>query len=311
MKKKNLLFPILIIILLLIGCIIIGNVFSNQLLLPGRSSFSEYFEKYNMDLYYDASEYEICEKTAFEVESEDGYIIHGEFLTPTYYGEKQPSTDKILYFLHGYGSNRAQGIWFLKEYFDLGYSVVLYDHVGAGDSGGEYSTMGVNESRDLQLVREYIESTYGQPKVTALHGISMGASTAMYYGEIYGNVDYIVADCGYSNMRDEVIYQFKQQFDYPNFPFINLANIGLKLKAGYTLDDVNCLQSVASVGYKDIKLLIIHGDEDNFTPVQMAYDLDNVAVGEHQLEIFKNAAHAQSYQSNPTAYSNLLNSFLK
>ncbi len=311
MKKPKILIPVSITAVLLLGCIVIGNVFSNQLLLPGRTTFSDYFNTYTSDPYYDASEYDLCNKEPFEVESDDGYLIRGEFLTPTYYGEVEPSNDKIVYFLHGYGSNRAQGLWFLTEYFNLGYSVVIYDHVGSGDSGGKYSTMGVNETRDLQLIRGYIEETYGTPEVTTLHGISMGASTAMYYGEQYGKVDYIIADCGYSNMKDEVIYQYHQQFNFPNFPFINLANIGLKLKAGYTLDDVNCLQSVASENYEDIKLLLIHGDSDNFTPVDMAYDLNDAAIGEHQLEIFEGAAHAKSYMSDPVRYANLMSEFLQ
>ncbi len=310
MKKLKLLIPISIGAILLAGCFVIGNVFSNQLLLPGRSTFDDYFNANSSNDYYDASEYEMCTKTPFEVESPEGYIIRGEFLTPTYYGEAEPATDKIVYYLHGYSSNRAQGIWFLQEYFDLGYSVVLYDHVGSGDSGGEYSTMGVNESRDLQLVREYIEKEYGTPGITTLHGISMGASTAMYYGEKYGGVDYIIADCGYSNMKEEVIYQFQEQFNFPNFPFINLANIGLKLKAGYTLEDVNCLKSVASENFKDIKLLIIHGDADKFTPVKMAYDLDAAAIGEHQLEIFEGVDHAASYQAYPKRYGMLMSNFL-
>ncbi len=311
MKKLKFLIPISIGAILFAGCVIIGNTFSNQLLLPGRSYFDDYFKSYSTKDYYDSSEYEMCTKSPFEVKTEDGYILRGEFLTPTYYGEGEPVNDKIVYYLHGYSSNRAQGVWFLQEYFDLGYSVVLYDHVASGDSGGKYSTMGVNESRDLQLVREYIETTYGTPEVTTLHGISMGASTAMYYGELYGNVDYIIADCGYSNMKEEVIYQFQEQFNYPNFPFINLANIGLRLKAGYTLDDVNCLKSVASDNYKDIKLLIIHGEADKFTPVKMAYDLDAAAIGEHQLEIFEGVEHARSYEDDPKRYSMLMTQFLK
>ncbi len=310
MKNKRFILPATISVALIASCVLIGNIFSNELLLPGRTYFEDYYNLNSLNEYYDSPDYEVCKKEPFEVISEDGYILRGEFLTPTYYGSYEPNNDKIIYYLHGYGSNRAQGLWFLEEYFNLGYSVVLYDHVASGDSDGEYVTMGVNESRDLQSVREYIENTYGTPEVTALHGISMGASTAMYYGELYGNVDYIIADCGYSTMKDEVIFQFKQQFNYPNFPFINLANIGLKLKAGYSLDDVNCLESVASENYEDIKLLIVHGDADAYTPVEMAYDLAEAAIGDCQLEIFPNADHAESYQTNPTRYSKMLYHFL-
>ncbi len=305
-EKSNKLKIILIttiISLLTIACIIIGDIFSDELLSPGRSTFEDKFNIYSENPNYDGEYYLNAERIPFEVTSTHGYNISGEYIpNPT------PSS-KNIYFIHGYGVNRAQALWFLETYHELGFNVVIYDQVGSGESGGDYATMGVNESDDLQSVRLYTETTYGTPTETALHGISLGASTAMYYNEIYGDVspvNYILADCGYSNMKEEVIYQYHQQFDLPNFPFINLANIGLKLKADYTLNDVNCLKSVASDNYKNTKLLIIHGGDDIFTPTKMAYDLDAAAKYDHQLEIFEGVGHARSYESDPERYTTLM-----
>ncbi len=300
-NKKTILLSVLV--LLTGASIIIGNVFSDELLKPQSESFNNAFNRYSENINYDKEYYLSQNINSFEIPSEDGYKIYGEYLKcPT-------KSNKTVYFLHGYSSNRAQAVWFLEKYHELGFNVVMYDHVASGESGGEYSTMGVKESRDLKVVKDYIENIYGVSEEVALHGISMGASTAIYYGEKYGAIDYIIADCGYSTMKGIVNYQYKQQFDLPSFPFINLANIGLKLKGGYTLEDVNCLNSIKHENFNDIKTLIIHGDKDTFTPVSMAYELQEAAIGYSQLEIFENAEHADCYQSNPERYENLMEHF--
>ncbi len=284
--------------------VVVGNKISDALLKPKKREFKDWLDENSEHEQYDEKYYFDASREEFKVLSEDGYYIVGEYLACPV------ESDKTIYYLHGYGVNRAEAIWFLKAYHDCGYNVVIYDHIGSGDTGGDFATMGVRESRDLHTVRQFIEKTYGKPAKIALHGMSMGASTAMYYGEIYGDVDCIIADCGYSNMNDIVIHQFKEQFKLPKFPFINLANIGLKLKAGYTLKDVDCLKSVSSENYKDIKLLIIHGRDDKFTPVEMAYELDKACIGEHYLEVIEGAEHATSYKTDPEKYVELMKKVL-
>ncbi len=304
MKKNKLINLGIVLSGLSIVSVIVGNEISNKLLKPKKKSFKEWFDVNSEKEHYDEKYYLNASREAFKVVSEDNYEIFGEYIACPV------ESDKTIYYLHGYGVNRAESIWFLKAYHDCGYNVVIYDHIGSGDSGGDYSTMGVKESRDLYTVKQFIEKRYGKSVKTALHGMSMGASTAMYYGELYGDVDCIIADCGYSNMNDIVVHQFKEQFNLPKFPFVNLANIGLKLKAGYTLKDVNCLKSVSSGNYKNIKLLIIHGGDDEFTPVKMAYELDKACIGEHYLEIIEGAKHANSYKTNPKKYEELMKKVL-
>ncbi len=302
-NKKGIIISAALLVLI-IPSIVIGDVFSNQLLLPERDTFEKGFNTYGKNKNYDREYYLNQKVDTHNVLSEDGYDLYVEYLKcPT-------QSKKTIYYLHGYGVTRAQAVWFLEKYHELGYNVVMYDQIASGKSGGKYSTMGVKESRDLKTVKDYIENTYGKSEKVALHGISMGASTAIYYGEKYGGIDYIIADCGYSNMKDIVIYQYKQQFNLPNFPFINLANIGLKIKANYRLEDVNCIESIASNNFKDINVLIIHGEKDNFTPVHMAYELQEASVGNSKLEIFENAHHAECYQSETERYEKLMEKLL-
>ncbi len=283
---------------------IMSNIISSKLLMPRRDTFKEGLDKYGKNPIYNSKYYLQQNANVFKIPSNENYDLHVEYLKcPT-------KSNKTIYYLHGYGSTRAQAIWFLEKYHNLGFNVVIYDHIGSGDSGGTYSTLGVKECRDLKTVKNYIELKYGKSEIVALHGISMGASTAMYYGELYGDVDYIIADCGFSTMKDIVTHQLKVKFKLPKFPFIPLANIGVKLKAGYTLNKVNCIKSISSENFKKIKLLIVHGSEDAYTPKEMAYKLYEMAIGITELEIFEGAKHSDCYQSNPTRYEKLMADFL-
>ncbi len=303
-KKLKIILATLTVSILSIS-VYIADTFSDELLAPARSNFDDTFNDYSKDINYPSDYYKSAINYPFEVVSDFNYTLIGEFL-PT------PNDVKgTVYYLHGYGSNRSQGIWFLQMYHDLGYNVVLYDHVGSGDSGGDYSTMGLYETEDLHTIKTYVEKTYPTGKNKVLHGVSMGGATALYYGEVYGNgIDYIVADCSYSAMKDIVLYQFGEQFDLPHFPFIPLANIGLKVKGNYTLNDVDLLNSVASDNYKNIDVLYIHGDADNFTPYQMSVDLHNATIGNSTLQLFQGVDHADAYQSNPQLYKTLVMNLL-
>ncbi len=301
-SKKNL--GILSFFLLSATGLTIADIFSKELLKPKRSTFDDDFYRYIKNLNYNSSFYLTSKADSFFIKSEDNYNLYIEYF-------KAPNkSKKTIYFLHGYSTTRAQSLWFLEMYHNLGFNVVIYDQIASGESGGCYSTMGVKESRDLKTIVDYIKKTYGESEITVLHGISMGASTAIYYGEKYGEIDYIIADCGYSSMRNIVLYQFKQQFNLPTFPFIPLTNLGLKFKANYTLNNINCLKSVASNNFNNIKLLIIHGKEDIFTPVSMAYNLYDASIGYCQLKIFENAGHANCYELNPIDYKEIVTDFL-
>jgi len=57
---------------------------------------------------------------------------------------------------------------------------VSFDYTGSGISEGQYTTMGVNESKDLSSVINFIAETYKVRKFS-LWGRSMGAVTGIYY----------------------------------------------------------------------------------------------------------------------------------
>jgi hypothetical protein len=80
------------------------------------------------------------------------------------------------------------------------------------------------------------------------------------------------------------------------------------MRGGYNIKDASALNAVKKT---KLPILFIHGDQDAFIPVKMAYELYDAANGEKELLIVKGAGHAQSQDKNPDEYYGTVFSFLK
>jgi fermentation-respiration switch protein FrsA (DUF1100 family) len=93
----------------------------------------------------------------------------------------------------------------------------------------------------------------------------------------------------------------------PKFPFLPIARIIIKLRAGFWLDDVNPLKGVV---HSNAPVLFIHGLEDVYVPCSMSKDMYDAKPNKKELYLAPNAKHAQACQKNRTEYENVLNDFL-
>jgi pimeloyl-ACP methyl ester carboxylesterase len=109
--------------------------------------------------------------------------------------------------------------------------MVLFDYRGSGISEGDYTSMGVNESEDLERVIQYL-GTVEQVIEFSLWGRSMGAVTILYYltKQYYANhktgtlVTSVVLDSPFSNMR-KLMYEIgANNVGLPEFVFLPVVN---------------------------------------------------------------------------------------
>ena len=102
---------------------------------------------------------------------------------------------------HGYQNNATGMASYGKHLFDLGYTVLLPDARGHGESEGDYIGMGWPERRDVvrwcqQLIAEDPEAEI------VLYGVSMGAATVMMASgeaDLPVQVRCVIEDCGYTS----------------------------------------------------------------------------------------------------------------
>lgn len=247
--------------------------------------------------------YKSVKKETLTIQSTDNLLLSGLYIP-----HDDPS-DKVAIIAHGYsGSNKDMAPW-AKLFYDLGFSLLLPDARGHGESEGDYIGFGWHERKDyIQWMKKLIEEN-GDDTELVLFGLSMGAATVMNVsGEnLPPQVKAIIEDCGYSSVTKEMAHQLKTMYRLPQYPFIPMTSLVTKVKAGYWFGEASPEEQVKKA---KTPLLFIHGDEDDFVPTYMAYELYNVAKSPKELYIAVGAKHAYAYVSNKDMYRTRIKHFL-
>ena len=238
-----------------------------------------------------------------ELTSKDGAKLKARILIP------KISNGRLILACHGARSHGTGEFAFMSDWFyKNGYTVIMPDHRGCGESDGKYMGYGIHESNDTFLWLDYAKKRFGNMPVFLL-GVSMGAATVLMMNdrlENYDNIKGTVADCSYTSAWDEFSYQMKTSFHLPNFPILHICNLYNKILTGFSFKDASPLNSVKNATKP---ILFIHGEKDDFVPFYMRDILyDNCPSKKFKLSV-KDAVHARSYFTNPKIYEDALENF--
>ena len=211
--------------------------------------------------------------------------------------------------LHGYTGSKEMMYGFAYWYWQRGCNILAPDFRCQGESEGDYIGLGATDSEDLLGWIDLILQRDPDAKIV-LHGLSMGASTALILSgkeDIPSNVTAIISDCAYTDAYAMFREKIGSWFHLPAFPVIDSAELMIRLRAGYDLKETSPL---AAVGNSRIPTLFIHGTEDRMIPVKMCLLLYNAAVCDKEIMIVDRAGHAQAAEKDPVRYFDTVAQFL-
>ena len=237
----------------------------------------------------------------FHITSSDNLKLHNYILT-------NDSSKKWAVIVHGYTSEAIKMATYAKNFYEMGYNIIMPDLRGHGKSEGHYIGMGWDERLDIIDLIDHIVANNIDSQIV-LFGVSMGAATVMNVsGEtLPSNVKAVIEDCGYTSTSDEFAYQLKSMYKLPSFPLINAASLVSQVKAGYSFTEGSPIEQIK----KSITpTLFIHGDQDGFVPYFMLDELYNVSTVEKERLVIKGAEHAEAHKTDPTLYWSTIKSFL-
>ena len=233
----------------------------------------------------------------------NGEILRGSVITP-------PNTNgKLLIACHGAHSSGIGEFCFAMPYFYReGYTVLMPEHRGCGESDGKFLGYGTHESKDTLLWLEYARKRFPELNIY-LYGVSMGGATVLMMSDKINDpaVKGVIADCSYTSAWDEFSYQLKTSFHLPNFPMLHTCNLICRLICGYDFRDASPVKAVSN---SSLPVLFIHGAADDFVPQFMQDELYAVCPTRKEKLTVDGAVHARSYYTDPAAYESAMESFI-
>lgn len=233
--------------------------------------------------------------TEVEFQAIDGVQLRG------WWSPGDPSQPVII-FLHGLNRSRLELLDRAAQANRRGYGVLLFDLRKHGESGGQYTSLGIFESRDACGAREFVKEKEGN-RAQFFWGVSMGASTALLAAKSCPGASGIVSDSSFLSLRETVSHHLTLIFGLPPFPIANLIVLITGLRMGFDPDDGDVEAAVREFG--DTPVLFIAGGNDRRMPVALAQRLLAAAHSPaKELLIVPGAGHGDAYAVDSAGYLN-------
>lgn len=234
----------------------------------------------------------------------------GTLLSAQYCHEADDAPTAII--MHGYRATAMRdtmGLIVLCK--KLGFNLLMPDQRAHGRSGGRSITMGARERYDARAWAYWASVRSRGKSSIFLMGVSMGAATVLLASglDLPDNVRGIIADCGYSSIRDICRTCLPKYLPHvPVGPGYAVGKAGAELFAHFDPDTIDCRKAVAQ---SNVPILFIHGSADDFVPCSMSRENYAACTSEKELLIIPGATHAMCYYYDTPAYAKAVTDFLK
>lgn len=233
--------------------------------------------------------------------SSDGIRLSG------WWSGRAPVARGTIVFVHGLNRSRMEMVDRARAEYERGFSTLLFDLRNHGRSQSAYTTLGVEESRDVcAAVRFARERDASAPIV--LWGVSLGASSALL-GANCAHPAAIVSDSSFLSLEETVKHHFREIFHLPSFPIADLLILVTRARLHFDLRDGDVEAAVRAL--PEVPILFIAGGRDWRMPPEIAGQLLEASGNAHsKMLIIENATHGQAYAEDPGRYLAAVMDFL-
>jgi len=234
------------------------------------------------------------------VKSFDGYELWTAFVPGN------PENKHYVILSHGYTSTRYGMYKYVVLWRRLGYNCVIYDNRGHGVNKPDTVSFGWRECKDLMAVIEDTYNRYGEDIHIGLHGESMGAGLQLMALALNPRVDFIVNDCGYSEILPVIQWKAQSAMNLPEW-LPNLASPVAKLIFGFSFNEVRPIENLKE---NEIPICFVHGKADTFTHPWHSEKMYEANKGYKELHLYEDAEHAECVVVDEKRYQKMLQEFV-
>lgn len=284
--------------------LMIGNLFYKEFCVQNTRVGSKRFQTLQLALEKGIAEEHWQNVT---INSRLGYTLQGTYLP------NPISSNKTVVFVHGISGSRLMGLWYAPLYIKAGYNVLLYDSRASGESGGNSVSWGFYEKYDLDQWIDWVEEQNPKGSI-GVHGVSMGAATALMHAEMnetVRRVDFYIADSSYSDLEELLTQQISAAVSLgdPHWVKLLLTYFGIiaKWQSGFAYQEVSPVRAVQNV---TTPILYIHGNDDALVPAYMSEQLYRATKGYKEKYISSQDAHAMTIFNHRGEYQHRILTFM-
>ena len=230
-------------------------------------------------------------RTDFSITNKRNLKLMCSFWEP-YDEEREYVRLPCVVYLHGNSSSRCEALAEIKYLLPLNITVFAFDFSGCGQSQGDYISLGWYEREDVESVIEYLRKT-NKVSTIGLWGRSMGAVTAIMYGDRDPSIAGMVLDSAFSSLKELIEELVKERVNLPNFILnqaTKLVKSTIMKKAKFNLDEIEPKKYAVRCF---IPALFCHANNDTFVDKHHCKDLSEVYAGDKNV-IYVDGNHNSS-----------------
>lgn len=223
-----------------------------------------------------------------EIEATDGVKLIGHL-------RECPNAERFIVAMHGWRSSWSLDFGMSADFwYENGCSVLYVEQRGQGGSGGEYIGFGLLERHDCIEWARWADARTGGKLPIYLSGISMGATTVLMAAglELPKSVVGITADCGFTSPHAIWKHVAENNLHIPYSLHRAAANDMCRQNIQMAADDYSTTEALARC---KVPVMLMHGTEDKFVPVEMTYENYQACTAPKRLLIVPGASHGISY----------------
>jgi len=219
---------------------------------------------------------------------------------------REPKSVSVVLLVHGIHADKRALLERARFVNRLGYSALLIDLPGHGESGGDHVTFGPDEGSAVSAALKWIKVNNPNCLVGA-DGLSLGGAGILLREENSG-FDAVVVEAVFPDIRRALKNRLSARFSWIGPLLEPLFIVQLKVRLGLDLDQLSPSRQISKVG---CPVLVLGGERDSRTKLTETKELFDNASEPKQLCVFSGCGHDDFLARQPTKYHEVVGRFFK
>ena len=212
----------------------------------------------------------------------------------------------VVLLLHSIRADRSSMVPRARLLADHGFSVLLIDLQGHGETPGAAITLGWRESGDVRAALAWLEGVAPSRRIGVI-GRSLGGA-AVLLGPQPSGFDAVVLEAVYPRVADAVENRVRIRVGPLASALTPLLLVQLRPRLGPSPDELEPIRSMARLGSP---VLVVAGSHDRHTTLAESEELFRAGVPPKRLWVVSGARHEDFLSVDPARYASEVIGFLR